>query len=55
MKQKSPYELAKDWVINHPCDNSKSLTYSVKYEEVQKNVFNVTCIKCGCKTQIVNA
>lgn len=53
MIEKTPYELAESWVKNHGCTDNTS-RYSIKYEEISKNVYKVTCKRCGATTVIEN-
>ena len=53
MIQKSPYEIAEGWVKNHGCTDTVN-RYLIKYEETSKNVYKVTCKRCGATTVIEN-
>jgi hypothetical protein len=53
MIEKTPYQLAESWVQNHNCKDTIG-RYAIKYEEISKNVYKVTCKKCGATTIIEN-
>lgn len=49
----TPYQIAENWMTNHDCKNQTG-RYSVKYKEVSKNTYQVTCGKCGAQIVIEN-
>lgn len=53
MIEKTPYQLAESWVQNHDCAD-KVGRYAIRYEEINRNVYKVTCKKCGLTTTIEN-
>ena len=50
---RSPYKLIEKWVQNHECTDTVG-RYQIKYVEVEKNIYKVTCKKCGATTTIEN-
>lgn len=50
---KTPYQLTESWVQNHDCKDPIG-RYAIKYEEISKKVYRVTCKKCGATTIIEN-
>jgi hypothetical protein len=53
MLNPTPYDKAASWMTNHDCTNPTG-RYSVKYKEISRHVYEVTCGKCGKVTKIEN-
>lgn len=49
----TPYSIAENWMVNHGCTNPTG-RYTVKYKEISRHIYQVTCGKCGKVTIIEN-